>query len=430
MGGDMGTNINNSYYIDSINIRNLWGSRNLYLDFSKAVNIIIGPNASGKTTILNMLNFVISADFIGLSGLVFEEVEICIRSFRGKAKKTIRVISRETGIDFSIGRKVFKIDIDALDYRRPVAYRRRMMIQQREQVAELMGGLVPAVWLPVSRRLPIPEDEERERVYARGKSLESVDERLRVLMRELEVYRLTLDKQLAIRYKKFEKSIFQLMLYNKEYDEFSLTRGVVNIGEDKAHLLNAFEAAEVLDDEMRERIDIHFKTAEAARKRIVKPGGEGINAHDVFVIPLIRRTRSMIALARELENDRDDIFAPLRHYEGIGKTFIRTKDVRVADSGEMVVTDLQSGRMLKFSALSSGEKQIMILLTQALLWEDRPVVYVADEPELSLHVEWQEKLISSLLELGGEIQIIVATHSPDIIGSYRNNVIDLEKQIK
>jgi predicted ATPase len=75
--------------------------------------------------------------------------------------------------------------------------------------------------------------------------------------------------------------------------------------------------------------------------------------------------------------------------------------------------------------LSSGEKQLLILLAEALLREASPVVYVADEPELSLHVEWQEKLITSLVELAQNLQVLVATHSPDIVGPYRSKVIKL-----
>ena len=75
--------------------------------------------------------------------------------------------------------------------------------------------------------------------------------------------------------------------------------------------------------------------------------------------------------------------------------------------------------------LSSGEKQIMILLTQALLSERDPVIYIADEPELSLHVTWQENLLKSLTTLAGSCQFIIATHSPDIVAEFGDNVIDL-----
>jgi predicted ATPase len=77
--------------------------------------------------------------------------------------------------------------------------------------------------------------------------------------------------------------------------------------------------------------------------------------------------------------------------------------------------------------LSSGEKQILILLTQALLSERSPVVYVADEPELSLHVSWQEKLLGALTKLAGRCQFIVATHSPDIAAGFGSKIIDLAR---
>ena len=74
---------------------------------------------------------------------------------------------------------------------------------------------------------------------------------------------------------------------------------------------------------------------------------------------------------------------------------------------------------------SSGEKQILILLIQALLAEDKPIVYVVDEPELSLHVTWQEQLLSTLRGLSQGLQIIVATHSPDMVGPFTDKLIEL-----
>jgi len=53
-------------------------------------------------------------------------------------------------------------------------------------------------------------------------------------------------------------------------------------------------------------------------------------------------------------------------------------------------------------------------------------MFFADEPELSLHIEWQEKIISSIRDLNPNSQIIVATHSPEIAGRWRENMIDME----
>jgi predicted ATPase len=53
-------------------------------------------------------------------------------------------------------------------------------------------------------------------------------------------------------------------------------------------------------------------------------------------------------------------------------------------------------------------------------------VFIADEPELSLHVEWQEKLVPIILDLCPEAQILFATHSPDIVNGFQKNVFSME----
>lgn len=65
--------------------------------------------------------------------------------------------------------------------------------------------------------------------------------------------------------------------------------------------------------------------------------------------------------------------------------------------------------------LSSGEKQMLIILLTALVQDNQPAVMILDEPELSLHTDWQEKLIDNIRNLNEHVQIIIATHSPSII---------------
>jgi len=112
----------------------------------------------------------------------------------------------------------------------------------------------------------------------------------------------------------------------------------------------------------------------------------------------------MVQFARELEDNRRKLFSPVERYEQIVSSFLNEKRIKVSEDGSLVIQSLaQKEQNLEINLLSSGEKQIVILLTQALLWEDKQVVYVVDEPELSLHVSWQEKLLKSLQDLGGSI---------------------------
>lgn len=64
--------------------------------------------------------------------------------------------------------------------------------------------------------------------------------------------------------------------------------------------------------------------------------------------------------------------------------------------------------------LSSGEKQLLIILLTVLLEDGQEYILMMDEPEISMHISWQYKLIDMILELNPNVQIILTTHSPMI----------------
>lgn len=96
----------------------------------------------------------------------------------------------------------------------------------------------------------------------------------------------------------------------------------------------------------------------------------------------------------------DELFAPT------AKTISR-------DSNEIFFR--QYGETISPYMLSSGEKQMLVILLTALVQENRPGVMLMDEPEISLHIEWQQRLISLVRTLNPNTQIILCTHSPAIV---------------
>ena len=93
-------------------------------------------------------------------------------------------------------------------------------------------------------------------------------------------------------------------------------------------------------------------------------------------------------------------------YADTGKSIIRT---------ENEIRFTQIGEQLKPYQLSSGEKQMLIILLTVLVEDDQPYVLFMDEPEVSLHIEWQKRLIDLILELNPNVQIILTTHSPAVV---------------
>lgn len=76
---------------------------------------------------------------------------------------------------------------------------------------------------------------------------------------------------------------------------------------------------------------------------------------------------------------------------------------------------LENGKRLSMYELSSGEKQVLYILLKVLLQERKRYIVLMDEPEISLHIDWQEVLINKILLLNPNCQLLIATHAPSLI---------------
>ena len=76
---------------------------------------------------------------------------------------------------------------------------------------------------------------------------------------------------------------------------------------------------------------------------------------------------------------------------------------------------IQKGEILTPYQLSSGEKQLLVILTTVLVENGEHYALLMDEPEISLHIEWQQRLIQLIRQLNPNTQIILSTHSPALI---------------
>ena len=65
--------------------------------------------------------------------------------------------------------------------------------------------------------------------------------------------------------------------------------------------------------------------------------------------------------------------------------------------------------------MSSGEKQLIYILITILLQNEEEYIVFMDEPEVSLHVDWQEQLIESVKMLNPNCQLIIVSHAPALL---------------
>ena len=101
--------------------------------------------------------------------------------------------------------------------------------------------------------------------------------------------------------------------------------------------------------------------------------------------------------------------------------FLDLVDELFAETGKRIDRESNELRFLQYEevlspyVLSSGEKQMLIILLTTLTQDRQPYVLFMDEPEVSLHFDWQKRLISMVRSLNPNAQIILTTHSPAVI---------------
>ena len=114
-------------------------------------------------------------------------------------------------------------------------------------------------------------------------------------------------------------------------------------------------------------------------------------------------------------------------YKDIVNNIFINKTIEILGNGKLIV-NMDNGTALQLGRLSSGEKQILIMFYILLFHAEPGSVVILDEPEISLHVSWQHRLAPYFCDICRvrNIQMIVATHSPQVI----NDKWDIAEELK
>ncbi len=114
-------------------------------------------------------------------------------------------------------------------------------------------------------------------------------------------------------------------------------------------------------------------------------------------------------------------------FEKINNLFSNTHKTIDIDDTNNIVFRTETGT-IQLDQLSSGEKQLLLILFKVFLMDEKPYVLLMDEPEISLHISWQQSLIETIRTLNPNCQLIIATHSPSIFGKgWGDKVTFMEK---
>lgn len=91
---------------------------------------------------------------------------------------------------------------------------------------------------------------------------------------------------------------------------------------------------------------------------------------------------------------------------------------------------VRNGQKFGYEHLSMGEKQILLLLLMVSNTDQQPCIFLMDEPDLSMHIDWKEILVKELHSLNPNMQIILTTHAPSVITGWHDRVQEVSQLIK
>ena len=432
--------------IRTASFKSLHGHLNPEISFKPGVNILIGVNGSGKTSVLNAMAWALSPASVQdgipaaylLSSLQFDEINIAYtvpgqRKYqRVIAKRSEDVIAiKVTGVE-----DVFEIPIiGSPELARPRATRAvdepadlisRLMEDKRDNpVLKRLSALPGPLYLPLNRRWT-EESELPNRMRTRRSTTAGHLPISEVLDLAERVFRQERADTFALN-ETLRNSILTSLF---EVDEFNVSSSVWTLSELNERRNRVVRALGNLGlNEARGLSEKYFAGLEEVVKEI---GGQTMPENfqddpnaDTWIewiseaSTIAFRIERLIPLIEKYESERAKITHRSTAFLDSVNGFIRDngKELKFLRGFDLSVM-LPNGQQISSRHLSSGELQLLVLFTFLYFQfdSDQEFPVFVDEPELSLHVAWQNRYVNSVMHANPSAQFIIATHSPEIAG--------------
>jgi hypothetical protein len=196
--------------------------------------------------------------------------------------------------------------------------------------------------------------------------------------------------------------------------------------------VSTYLSATIKSTDVRKQVHRFFRMSRLLTRRQPRGKAHHIRLVD-FVVSQYRQIESLAKAFNDFEEKNALAFKALNDYLVAVNRFFNdsNKELFFDESTGKLAFSLTNSRGKGRSAksvvhLSSGERQILVLFTFLAFVSDPKGVFIVDEPELSLHPKWQAEFMDAFIKLRPQgTQLLLATHSPDIVGKYKGNCFAL-----
>lgn len=434
-----------------LQVERLYGHYNYdKIIFNSDVTFIYGLNGCGKTTILNITEAIITGQIYKLFSYDFYKIKLQYAS-KDNFEKIFEIIiirDREKittifqGKEYIIEKKEVTMEERSFDISSRYYFSKYIFLLEIKNTFNY-------VYLPLNRSVAINDIDMEDNLflYRRNRLIDVEDDFYETLGKDpamIQVKRLIresfnkINSNISHINDKFRNDILKSLLDVKEYADskkviheiFKQVGNASSIEETKKAYIKILKDLSLINQEEETNFTRFFDEV----YNYINENNEKITAEEAIKIYEVVKIKKIVSLAEETEKRKANIREPI-------EKFIKTMNefISAGDDGKRIEIDLMgrvhfkprfSDKNINIQYLSSGEKQLLTFFANLIfkVKNNKSGIFVVDEPELSLHLFWQKIFVEKTLEINKNMQLIFATHAPEIIGRRREKMFKLEKK--
>lgn len=433
----------------------LHGFLDVKIKFKSNITFLVGINGSGKTTALEAINALITPSFQALAKTQFTRIRVefvsdKVSGFVQAQREDNTIILKASSIDEEVRFPVYMIDPESPSYKETEHeqeyYRDLASRMAQHPVVSFINSLPTPMFLGLNRRgsapgaRVIPGAWERNARVRRNIFSGSLAQGVREAIGLAETqHRDTLITVGRLGEKLRRDMLLELLTVERREGFGNLTlpseADLKRIPDMRRGIDGLASILGLPNSKVREKIVPFLDVLERSSRKIPKAnaldaalkGKSESESQDIIQAlvnwnvnaPEMNRIKTLSNMVEEYNNSVENLTSENSRYLALLSQFLEdsNKEIVFDDRGYISINLIDGNKRFPISSLSSGESQIFVILTHLLFnpKAQRDNVFIIDEPELSLHVQWQELFVDSILAANPHVQYIMATHSPSII---------------
>ena len=429
-----------------IKYKNVYGYLSGDLTFQRGENFLVGINGCGKTTVLNLIRWLLGPSLADLCTLKHDLIALdlkhekhlySIQSCIKESKHELKLVTKNKSRNFKPITTTLHYHPGALKgqaYLRQAKKEYQHLAPEPHEIATwsfLAEDLPSPVFIGLGRDVEDPPSTTSRRAV-RGNA--RVAERRPAVGTATELMRdafNTFRRQLVEINEELNRRVLELSFSGVFRPNFPQTKGTSQGMHDKIrHLKERFMKSSdegvyskaLSANEVRSAIVKYLEELE----EILSKDSTKDNLLVILNQQNFERAAKMFDLFEAHERRAQKVQKEIDTFIAVVNGFLSDSEKHIhfdANTGAPFFTSATSEEKMSLSELSSGEAQVVILLTYFAFLAKTGVPIIIDEPELSLHVEWQKHFVDAVKRvLPPECQTLMATHSPEICGASEVNV--------